>query len=174
MYLHIDNLLGFTSVDAFREETRLLSKHLNTSLNKLRKAVANRHGFKGVQKYEEQIHKLHEEKALECIPTYALGKGKVVYVHFFETMMLSSGGFDWYSSAADAKAGFLSLVSDAFEHPDLAQQSLLTRVEVSAGLSPDQITTLIDQHIDKIMMEHAGFRAPLSKDAFKMLANEQG
>lgn len=58
-------IIPFTSVEEFRYETKIQSKHFkNLSLNQYRQSIANRYGYKGIKLFEMKIK---EQSKLENI-----------------------------------------------------------------------------------------------------------
>ena len=165
--MHCPPILGFLSVAHFRDETKKLSEHLNIPLNKLRKKIANRHGFKGIEPYEAQLS-LFEAQDVDAIPPYRIGGGKIVYLICYETLRHTSSGYVWNENKKGIMAELSSMMN--FNHNNVHRdniQLLITRVEVPWDMDHDKITDTLSNFEERIMLEHKGFRYPLTQKGFK-------
>lgn len=165
--MHIPMLYGFASVETFHQETLRLTEHLNIPLNKLRRGIAKRYGFQGIAPYEEKLTQFARHDP-DAVPPFQLGSGKILYVIFYETLRLSSAGFVWNTDKEAINKELASMM--AFNHSvprDENNQLLLTRIEMPWDMDEEEFTDCIDPYMDEIMLNHTGYRYPLTQPKFK-------
>lgn len=165
--MHLPTLLGYTSLDGFLKDTQALSKHLNTPLNKLRRGVAARYGYKGIGAYESALLALASHDP-DILPTYAIGRGVVLYVIIYETLQQTSHGFSYNKNKAAIGKEFAAMCEyTRSASKDGGNQVYLTRVELPFGTPEEEYSDLLADFTDRIMATHPGYCYPLSQSDYQ-------
>lgn len=113
----------YTDATHFRNETQTQVKFLgNLPLNKYRKAIAERHGFKSIKSFEDDLDLI------------------TLWVVAYETLG-SSGGFDWFYKKEDAVESFSQEIKRAIDH---RTQIALFPFKIHKNTKYDDICELID------------------------------
>jgi hypothetical protein len=141
----------YTDAKHFQNETQTQIKFLgNLPLNKYRKAIAERHGFKSIKSFEADLDLI------------------TLWVVAYETLG-SSGGFDWLYEENDAIETFSENMEFAIEY---GTQVALFPFKISKNTKHEDIDELIEMSDYTDYMDKSEISYPYPKNIWKHIINE--
>jgi hypothetical protein len=141
----------YTDATHFRNETQTQIKFLgNLPLNKYRKGIAERHGFKSIKSFEDDLDLI------------------TIWVVAYETLG-SSGGFNWFYKEKDAVLSFSNEIKRAIVHQT---QIALFPFKINKNTPFDDICETIEDGDYSGQMDKSDIGYPFPKSIWKDVIKE--